>query len=63
MESKNRPIFVTNGMPYVRFVLNTKKPSEVRTFTKKSNHNGAEQGSSLEQERFVWTEITCTLVM
>ena len=45
-------------------MLNTKKPSQVHTFMKKklsivdeSNHDGAEQESFSEQERFVRTEI------
>ena len=47
-------------------MLNTKKLSEICIFylhlykeeiEDESNHNGAEQESLLEQERFVWTEI------
>ena len=48
-------------------MLNTKKPSKVRTFTKKdklvvkSNHDEAEQESFSEQQRFVRMEIAFTL--
>ena len=38
-------------------LLRRRKPSIVD----ESNHNGAEKESFLEQERFVWTEITFTL--
>ena len=46
-------------------MLNIMKPSKVCTFTKKKakhcNHDGAEQESLSEQERFVQMKITFTL--